>query len=615
MAQPGKKANVAHKINQDPREGSGQYGLLLFIGSFCLFALSSSPAIGWLDSPEFVAQAATLGIAHSPGHPLPALLGRFASLIPLGDIVWRVNLMSSLCAAATVSVLFHCGVHLLQTATWTRLPQHRQRLAFVFAGLVAVSWAFWANAVRAEVYSLQALLTVSGILAVFRYLRTNHPSDFLVAAFVFALGLANHHLLTLVVFLPSALVILAHKHRPSLRRAGFSVAIGMTGLCALLYLPVRSLTHPLVNFGAPHTLDRFYWTLSGAAFSKSLSSDHLTPPLDDFFAILIALSSALSLPVLLLAIFGGLLALNRERERSTTLLLVLISTLCITVRVMLGFESNTTDHHAYLFPAIVALALLALSGLAHLCSLAIHAKRPLPSAPAIATFALALVLPISLWSNWERTNHAQAYVSDDIAHWEIDSLPPYSLVLTAYFQTTFRQWALSTIEGSRPDIVLLDRSFLSYPGMDDEAKRRNPELTALIDAPLRPGYDTPLQLLSDIADRRPVFVQQNPNVDSGLARELVPAGPFAAFRPMSGEQERADDADKQQRLDEILRNAGGPDQYETLHTLLWHDATRLDLYCVIGDKAGAQRVLDHALSLAPQDELLKETAIRCRLTQ
>lgn len=614
MAQPGKKTKGTAK--QSPVDGqiSRLLVLVLFVASFCLFAITSSPSIGWMDSPEFVAQAVSLGIAHSPGHPLPALLGRFASLIPVGDIVWRVNLMSSLCAAASISLLFLCGITLLSPSPPRRHIGHRYLMASVFACIVAVSWAFWSNAVRAEVYALQALLSLAALFFVLQYLRTTRPQDLLLAAFIFALGLANHHLLTLVLFLPSAGIIIVGKTRPSLRLSMHSAALGMVGLCALLYLPIRSLTHPLVNFGAPHTLERFAWTLSGAAFSKSVSTSHTAPPLHDFFDILVALSSALSLPLLLMGVAGGLLALRSWRTQPAGILLVTIAVLCVGVRVLLGFDSGTSDHHAYLFPAIAATAMLALLALVRLCDLALHAKRPLPNAPAIATFALALIVPITLYSNWGRTSSSHAYVSDDVAHWEIESLPPYSLVLTAYFQTTFRQWALSVVEGTRPDIVLLDRSFLSYPGMDEEAKRRNPELSALIDSPLRPGFASPLPLIRQIASQRPVYVQAHLNVDQALASSIRPATAFAAFGGSPDKQFQASDLLKRAELAAIVERAGEPERHEAVGTLLWHDAMRLDLLCSLGEREFARLVLIDAQTIAPHDEMLKEMAIRCGLT-
>ena len=124
---------MAAQDDKKGSEGVGFAAFCLFSFSFCLYALSSSAAIGWLDSPEFVAQAASLGVAHSPGHPLPALLGRLASLLPVGDLVWRINLMSSVCAAAAVTLLYAGNLALLGQLTPELSPRSRKALAFIVA--------------------------------------------------------------------------------------------------------------------------------------------------------------------------------------------------------------------------------------------------------------------------------------------------------------------------------------------------------------------------------------------------------------------------------------------------------------------------------------------------
>ncbi len=595
--------------------GSGTVGLAIFAACFTLFSLSSSPTIGWLDSPEFVAQAASLGVAHSPGHPLPALLGRLATLFPIGDIVWRVNLMSSLCAALAIASFFYCIRLFLSISAPALHKNWRTILAATIAMLLACSWAVWANATRAEVYALQALLLALSLYFILRYVVEDHPRDLFGASFSAALGLANHHVMMLMLFVPGLVFLFARSRRPSLAQIKYSLFIGLTGLSALLYLPLRSLAHPLVNFGAPHTLERFIWTLRGAAFSKSVAGAHVSSPFLDSLQILSALSASLSLPLLLLAFIGIFTGVQKPKLRPLSLFLCSVLALCITLRVLLGFDPSTADHHAYLLPALMVLFLFTALGIAQLCQWATHAVRPLPTAPALALFAIALIIPIQLWSNWQKSNLASSWGADEVARWELRTLPPRSLVLTAYFQTTFRQWALQVVDGARPDISLLDRSFLGYPGMPEEAMHADPSLTDLIRAPLRPGVPSPMALLQATAKARPVFVQLHPSVDLALQRAVLPAGPFARFVGSGLGVDDALIADRlaRRQLQAIVKRGSPAEQHEAVGTLLWHDATRLDQYCTLGQRENAAEVYRQALTIAPRDEMLHEMALRCQL--
>ncbi|MEA3409505.1 MAG: DUF2723 domain-containing protein, partial [Candidatus Eisenbacteria bacterium] len=58
--------------------------LTMFGTSFATFAATAARSLCWGDSAEFVAVAATLGIAHPPGYPLYTLLGALAVRLPFG---------------------------------------------------------------------------------------------------------------------------------------------------------------------------------------------------------------------------------------------------------------------------------------------------------------------------------------------------------------------------------------------------------------------------------------------------------------------------------------------------------------------------------------------------
>jgi hypothetical protein len=81
--------------------------LMLFVACFGCYCLTLAPTITWehdgVDSGDLITAAYTLGIAHPPGYPLFTLLARVFTLLPVGEIAYRVNLMSALLAAATVS--------------------------------------------------------------------------------------------------------------------------------------------------------------------------------------------------------------------------------------------------------------------------------------------------------------------------------------------------------------------------------------------------------------------------------------------------------------------------------------------------------------------------------
>ncbi|MBZ0252202.1 MAG: DUF2723 domain-containing protein, partial [Candidatus Methylomirabilis sp.] len=122
------------------------------IAFFALYAFTACPTIFWKDSAEFVAVAHFLDVAHPAGSPAYALLAKLLSLLPISDIAGRVNLFSSLTAAAAVSILFLlCREALLAAET---PPGRAALLAAGAAAAFGLGAPFWILAATAEVYPL-----------------------------------------------------------------------------------------------------------------------------------------------------------------------------------------------------------------------------------------------------------------------------------------------------------------------------------------------------------------------------------------------------------------------------------------------------------------------------
>ena len=71
----------------------------LFLGSLVLYIRTLAPSLLFGDSAEFQTIAHTLGIGHPTGYPVYVLLARLFTLLPIGEVAYRVNLFSAFCAA------------------------------------------------------------------------------------------------------------------------------------------------------------------------------------------------------------------------------------------------------------------------------------------------------------------------------------------------------------------------------------------------------------------------------------------------------------------------------------------------------------------------------------
>jgi hypothetical protein len=191
-------------------------GLVLLI-TLGVYILTLSPSVTLEDSGELITGAADFGVPHPPGYPLWTMSGfLFSHLIPFGSVAWRVNLESAVFGALANAVLTllvcHSSRWLAHRWVGEELQPLARRLTFytgMFAGLViGFSDIMWSQGVISEVYTLNGLF-VNLVLLLFYFwmLEPKRIRRLLLAVFVFALGLTNHH--TLIQMIPAMILAAA----------------------------------------------------------------------------------------------------------------------------------------------------------------------------------------------------------------------------------------------------------------------------------------------------------------------------------------------------------------------------------------------------------------------
>ena len=109
-------------------ERCGRYALCtrrcwlgLTLGALVLYMLTLAPSVMPGDYAEFQFSAAILGVPHPTGYSLYILLGKLFTLLPFGDVAYRVNLSSAVYMAAAVGVGYAVALKLLRLVGWGRV--------------------------------------------------------------------------------------------------------------------------------------------------------------------------------------------------------------------------------------------------------------------------------------------------------------------------------------------------------------------------------------------------------------------------------------------------------------------------------------------------------------
>ncbi|MGD2205575.1 MAG: DUF2723 domain-containing protein, partial [Anaerolineae bacterium] len=172
------------------------------------------------------------------GYPLYIALSRIFGYLPVGDLAYRINVMSSV-FAALAAVIVYCIVMRL-TDDW---------IAAISAALsFAFSRALWGQAVVAEVYTLNAFLIGAVVLVLLVWHQTRKIGLLYLGIGLYALSFGNH--MTVVTLAPAVVFLLLVTDYGVLldpKKVGGMAGLTLLGAAQYLYVILRAQQQPLLN--------------------------------------------------------------------------------------------------------------------------------------------------------------------------------------------------------------------------------------------------------------------------------------------------------------------------------------------------------------------------------
>jgi hypothetical protein len=214
---------------------------------FILYAASAPRTVTLEDSGIFIMSSDVAGVSHPPGYPIHSVLGKLFTLLPFGSVAFRVHLLSAFFGALSCAVLFWIA----QLLTATRL------IAYAVAFAYGTSREFWAQAIIAEVYSLNVFFFFLTMALALLYLTAPEARTLKWLALLVGLGMSHHWPLYLLS-LPGVFAVLWPRLREARRDALPAVPFLVVGLLPYAYLVVRSHMDPAISFYGPlDSWDRF----------------------------------------------------------------------------------------------------------------------------------------------------------------------------------------------------------------------------------------------------------------------------------------------------------------------------------------------------------------------
>ncbi len=465
-----------------------------------VYLATLSPTVNGGDSGELIAVAYLGGVAHPPGYPLHALLGKLMTLLPLGSVAWRVNLLSALCDAGAAMLLCRAVGRLSGDLA----------AGLLAAGLFAFSPLVWPYAITAEVFALNNLFAAGLLYWSARLLREADAGavpvrSLYMATLWLSLGLSNHH--TLIFFSVSCgllVLFLAGRRLLDLRVVGGLALATALGFAPYLYLVLAGIRPAAVTWGDTATwsgfLDHFFRREYGTfrlADESIGSGGSLWPRLALFWRDA-ARATLFALIPLGLAALAGLRRAGPARRFTgfwLAALLFYLVVFCYLANVRLDDPLHVFMQERFWQQGLVVVTGLLGLGLAELGRTLGPRVGPWLRWPVAAVLPLALVLAHGA----EMRAHANPLVRD-YGEAVLRSVPSGGVLLVSSDDTIGSVRYLQAVEGLRPDVRVLPIGVVPLPWFRKVAARHMPDLV------LPPGAFTFRQFLDANIARHPVVV-------------------------------------------------------------------------------------------------------------
>jgi hypothetical protein len=228
------------------------FATISFSYAFIIYVMTVAPTASFWDPAEYIAISHSLQIAHPPGSPFFALVGRVVSMfIPVEYVGLSINMISVTASSFTILLLYLIVVRLIQE--WKGPADDMDSLDLIglysgglFAALTfTVTHTQWFNAVEAEMYASSMFFTALVVWLALKW-AANHDEPYserwlILIAYIFGLGIGVH-LLNLLALFFVAMIVYFKRFKFTIRSFFAMMVISIAGF--LTIFPVTIILIP-----------------------------------------------------------------------------------------------------------------------------------------------------------------------------------------------------------------------------------------------------------------------------------------------------------------------------------------------------------------------------------
>jgi len=476
---------------------------------WCAYLVTLAPSVSGGDSGELISAAYSFGVCHPPGYPLWNMLAKaWMTLLPFGEIAWRVNLFCATCTALAifwlVYVAYEAGLSTLGAVS-----------AGVFAGL---SKAIWSQAVLAEKYPPALAAGALCFYCILRYENTRRLRYFYLTALTLGITAICHQ--TIVTFVPimAALVLTRGGWRilkpKRLVLAGFLAAVPLS---LYLYVMFCAKTNPPINWGMPDSLSRLYHHVMRHQYPSEFTKNHRSLSLFLLqFGSLVDIGLHEFTPFLWALVPAGLVSLWRiagARKFAFIAAIALAGTAGFILELSPPLERETLQSiHVFFMNGWMAVAVILGAAVEYVQWMILPSRNGALFRRMISAGLCALCVGVLVVRNLPQASMRGNYLPHDYARNILKTVAPNAVIFPGGDHNTFPLLYCMVVEHERPDVTVADKYGYIEKSMYQHMPGTFPEI---------PNESQRLEILKWILcnETRPIYFTEPPNLPNVRLRQ------------------------------------------------------------------------------------------------
>lgn len=430
------------------------YYLISTVTVFIVYNFTLAPSVIQIDSGELASVQKLLGIAHPTGYPLFTMLGYFFLQLPIfSSDIFQANFLAAIYCSISVGLFSKFLFEIFLISKVNSLPETTIKLIIISSSIVlGLSTTFWFQSTSVEVYSLHLVLIISTLFLFVKAFRNDDAKFWYLFAYFFGISLSNH--MTSILIIPAAVYLYFKKNsfnkNSFLFGARLALITAISAMIVYLYLPIRAMQEPILNWGNPIDFERFWrhftgaqyqvWIFSSLEASKKQLSYFIQNLTNEFFSIIY------------LPIIFGIVSLFKISKT------VLFFTLLLTFSTILySINYDIVDIDSYFLLTYISFIVFFFFGIIRILE---FSKNPTINV-ILMTIILIIFPALQLTMNHDKVDQSDNFIFEDYTKASLNSLPANSILFSYQWDYLISpSYYFQFVENYRRDVTIVDKELL-----------------------------------------------------------------------------------------------------------------------------------------------------------